>query len=45
MLWMTIGKIIGAAITIYLLYAIVKELKKSIKESNEGRCSGKCELD
>jgi hypothetical protein len=45
MLWMTLGKIVGAAITIYLLYALVKELRKSIRESNEGRCSGKCELD
>jgi len=45
MLWMTIGKIVGALITLYLLYAIIKELRTSIKESNEGRCSGKCELD
>ncbi|WP_456393882.1 hypothetical protein [Nitratifractor sp.] len=45
MLWMTIGKIIGAVITLYLLYAIIKELRKSIKESNEGKCSDKCDLD
>ncbi len=45
MLFLTIGKIIGAIITLILLYLLVKEFKNVIKESNEGRCSDKCDLD
>lgn len=45
MLWMTIGKIIGFIITIALLYLIIKELRKVVKDSNSGKCSDKCDLD
>ncbi|WP_457607663.1 hypothetical protein [Nitratifractor sp.] len=45
MLWMTIGKIIGGILTLIILYLLIKELKKVVKESNEGRCSDKCDLD
>ncbi len=45
MLWMTIGKIIGFIITIILLYLIIKELRKVVKDSNSGKCSNKCDLD
>lgn len=45
MLWMTIGKIIGFIITIALLYLIIKELRKVVKDSNSGKCSNKCDLD
>jgi len=45
MWWMTLGKIIGAVLTLIILYLLLKELKKVVKESNEGRCSDKCDLD
>ncbi len=45
MLWITIGKIIGFIITIILLYLIIKELRKVVKDSNSGKCSDKCDLD
>jgi len=45
MWWLTVGKVIGAILTLLILYLLVKELRKVIKESNEGRCSDKCDLD
>jgi len=45
MLWMTIGKIIGAIFTIIILYLLIKELRKVVKDSNSGRCSDRCDLD
>ena len=45
MWWMTLGKIIGAIITLYLIYALIKELRSVVKRSNDGECSGKCDLD
>jgi hypothetical protein len=42
---MTIGKVIGMAITLLLIYLMAKEIYKAIKESNEGRCSDRCDLD
>jgi len=37
--------IIGMAFTLYLIFLLIKEFKKSIKESKEGRVSGRCDLD
>ncbi len=45
MLWMTIGKIIGAIFTIVILYLLIKELRQVVKDSNSGRCSDRCDLD
>ena len=45
MWWLTLGKIIGGIITLVLLWLLIKELRKVVKESNEGRCSDKCDLD
>jgi len=42
---MTIGKVIGMAITLLLIYLMAKEIYNAIKESNEGRCSDRCDLD
>ena len=41
----TIIKIIGMLATLVFLGFLLKELIKSIKESKEGRVSGKCDLD
>ncbi|MBD3790437.1 MAG: hypothetical protein IE885_08795 [Campylobacterales bacterium] len=43
--WLHIVEIIGAAGTFWFLFLIIKELRKSIKESNNGKQSGKCDLD
>ena len=43
--WFTMVKIVGMAATLVFIGYLVKALKKSIKESKEGRVSGKCELD
>ena len=45
MWWLTAGKVIGAILTLLILALLIKELKKTVKESNEGRCSDKCDLD
>jgi len=42
---MIIGKIIAMIFTLILIYLIIKELRKVIKESNDGKCSDKCDLD
>ncbi|MEA3419431.1 MAG: hypothetical protein U9Q90_08550 [Campylobacterota bacterium] len=41
----TIVKIVGMVATVVFLWFLLKELRKSIKESKEGRVSGKCDLD
>ena len=41
----TIVKAIGMIATAIFLIFLLRELVKSIKESKEGRVSGKCELD
>jgi hypothetical protein len=45
MSWIGILEIGGVIITVLLLILIFRELKKSIKESNEGKQSDKCDLD
>jgi hypothetical protein len=45
MVWVTIGKITGIAATVTILYLILKEILKVMRESSEGRCSEKCDLD
>ena len=45
MWWMTLGKIVAGILTLVVLYFLVKEFRKAIRESNEGRCSDKCDLD
>ena len=41
----SILKIVGMAATVVFLWFLLKELIKSIKESNDGRVSDKCDLD
>lgn len=41
----TIIKIVGMLLTLVFLFFLLKELIKSIKESNNGRVSDKCDLD
>ncbi|WP_292656549.1 hypothetical protein [Nitratifractor sp.] len=43
--WMTLGKVAAGILTLVVLYFLIKEFRKAIKESNEGRCSDKCDLD
>jgi hypothetical protein len=43
--WLSIVKIVGMALTVIFLGFLLKELIKSAKESNDGKVSGKCELD
>lgn len=43
--WLTILEITGMVITVGLLFLLMKELKKNIKDSNDGKVSGKCDLD
>ena len=43
--WLTAFEIIGMIITAIVIGLLIKELKKSIRESKEGKVSGKCELD
>ncbi len=45
MWWLTVGKIIGAIFTLIVLYLLIKELHKVVKDSNDGRCSDRCDLD
>ena len=45
MWWVTLGKITGIAGTVIILYLILKEIFKVVRESSEGRCSEKCDLD
>ena len=43
--WLTLLEIGGMVFTVYLIFLLLKEFKKSIKESKEGRVSGRCDLD
>ncbi|MEA3433358.1 MAG: hypothetical protein U9R13_02130 [Campylobacterota bacterium] len=43
--WLTILEISGILITVGLLFFLIKELKKNIKDSKDGKVSGKCDLD
>lgn len=43
--WLTILEIGGILITVGLLFFLIKELKKNIKDSKDGKVSGKCDLD
>lgn len=43
--WITLLEIGGMLFTAYLVFLLIKEFRKSIKESNEGKVSGKCDLD
>ncbi|QOR62227.1 hypothetical protein ACM66Z_01765 [Sulfurovum sp. ST-21] len=43
--WLSIVESGGILITAYLLFLLIKEFKKSIKESKKGKVSGKCNLD
>ena len=45
MTWIYVGKAIAAVLTLIVLWLTYKELRKVIKESNEGRVSDKCDLD
>ncbi len=43
--WLSLGKVLAGVLTIAILYFLIKELIKIVKESNEGKCSDKCDLD
>ncbi|ADV45484.1 hypothetical protein [Nitratifractor salsuginis] len=43
--WLTLGKVAAGIITLLVLFFLIKELIKMVKESNEGKCSDKCDLD
>lgn len=43
--WINVLEVIGLTITVGLIFAIGKELKKSIKDSNDGKQNGRCDLD
>lgn len=43
--WLTLLGIGGMFLTAYIIFLLIRELKKSIKESNEGKISGRCDLD
>jgi len=43
--WITVLEIGGMAFTAYLIFLLIKEFKKSIKESKGGKVSGRCDLD
>jgi hypothetical protein len=43
--WISGIKIIGMFLTIIFIGFLIKELLKSVKESKDGKVSGRCELD
>ena len=43
--WISIIKIIGMVATVIFLGFLIKELRKSIKQSKEGKTSDRCDLD
>jgi len=43
--WLTIVKITGMFLTVIFIGFLIKELLKSVKESKDGKVSGRCELD
>ncbi len=43
--WITVVKIVGMIATLIFIGFLVKEFRKSIQESKEGKVSGRCDLD
>lgn len=43
--WINELEIIGLILTVVMLFALVKEIKKTIKDSNDGKQSKRCDLD
>ena len=43
--WINGLEVIGLIITAGLIFALIKELKKNIKDSNSGEQSERCDLD
>ncbi len=43
--WITLFEIGGMLFTAYLIFLLLKEFRKSIKESKEGKVSRRCDLD
>ena len=43
--WIFYTKIIAGAITVVILWKLIKELKESIKRDKDGETSGRCDLD
>ncbi|MDM5271409.1 hypothetical protein PGH07_04400 [Sulfurovum sp. zt1-1] len=43
--WITILEIIAMILTVVILFALLKELKKNIKDSNNGKKNERCDLD
>ncbi len=43
--WLTLLEGIGMLITFIFIGLLIKEFKKSFKESNEGKGSRRCELE
>jgi hypothetical protein len=43
--WIGGLEVIGLIVTTGLLFALVKELKKNVKDSKNGKKSEKCDLD
>jgi flagellar basal body-associated protein FliL len=44
-IFMIVAVVIGMVATLAILYFLLKEMKQSIKDSNEGKVSNRCELD
>jgi|GEM_PF-698596 hypothetical protein len=44
-IWFIISLIVGMVLTIGVLYLLIKEIKSSIKNSNDGKVSNRCDLD
>jgi len=43
--WLTLIEIAGMLFTFYLVFLLLKVLRESIKQSNEGKVSERCPLD
>ncbi|MBD3791719.1 MAG: hypothetical protein IE918_06160 [Campylobacterales bacterium] len=43
--WLTMLEIIGMIFTAMVLFTLLKELKKTIKDSNNGKKNERCNLD
>jgi len=43
--WLHILETVGILMTFVLITLLIIELRKSVKESSEGKVSGRCELD
>jgi len=44
-IWLLFGGLIGTIFTIVILYLLIKEIKKVIRESSNGKVSNRCDLD